>query len=374
MNSEASITRIRLCLLEDSASDARLIQYNLQKTFGSALHLEMFPRLEALLQYLASEPDVDLIISDLGLPDSNGLETVERLVERVPDVPIVVMTGSADEEQALEAINIGAQDYLYKDHMDRRLLGRIIRYAIERNKLVRRVRESETQVRSIVATTLDGMLILTGGGEAAFANPVAEELTELLGRERLMDRLSDPASLTEGQTLPVSGGDGPERRIEIRVVPTRWEGEAAWLVILRDMTLREQAEENRRRAENLQDIQDLAGAIAHEFSQPLQILNHTLEFLEKEVGMQPRIATCKRMSNRIIDLVCHLRNLVVIEKQPYLKDQILDLVASSRHRPDSEADAPEWRDERNGRPEPTKSGAFKPNSATEVAHGQFADR
>ena len=104
MNSEASITRIRLCLLEDSASDARLIQYNLQKTFGSALHLEMFPRLEALLQYLASEPDVDLIISDLGLPDSNGLETVERLVERVPDVPIVVMTGSADEEQALEDV------------------------------------------------------------------------------------------------------------------------------------------------------------------------------------------------------------------------------------------------------------------------------
>src|SRR6185295_19391294 len=73
------------------------------------------------------------IITDLQLPDSQGLDTVKRLLEHAPTIPVVVMTGTyVQEELALEAIRHGAQDYVFKDKLDGSILMRVIRYAIQR--------------------------------------------------------------------------------------------------------------------------------------------------------------------------------------------------------------------------------------------------
>lgn len=79
---------------------------------------------------------VELVLLDLGLPDSNGLDTVKALCGRFPELPVVVMTGTDDEALGLEALKHGAQDYLVKGQFDDRELKRVVRYAIERKELL----------------------------------------------------------------------------------------------------------------------------------------------------------------------------------------------------------------------------------------------
>jgi signal transduction histidine kinase len=78
---------------------------------------------------------VDLILLDLTLPDSSGIETFIRVIEAAPDVPIVVMSGINDVALAIETVQLGAQDYLVKGHVDSHLLVRSIQYALERKRV-----------------------------------------------------------------------------------------------------------------------------------------------------------------------------------------------------------------------------------------------
>ena len=93
--------------------------------------------------------DVDLVLLDLSLPDSQGFDTFARVHAQAPDLPIVVVTGSNDEMLAVQAVQAGAQDYLVKGEIDSGLLSRAMRYAIERKKTeiaLRKARE-ELEVR-----------------------------------------------------------------------------------------------------------------------------------------------------------------------------------------------------------------------------------
>jgi len=78
-----------------------------------------------------------VVLLDLGLPDATGLEGLERIRERLPDIPIVVLTGLDDDSTALEALKKGAQDYLVKGSFEEKLLSRTLQYAIERSRAVR---------------------------------------------------------------------------------------------------------------------------------------------------------------------------------------------------------------------------------------------
>jgi diguanylate cyclase (GGDEF)-like protein len=127
-------TEIRVLLVEDNPGDARLVEILLSEvdSFGS---FEITPaqRLDEALEHLDG-PAFDVILLDLSLPDSSGLETVEVVRTRVPLTPVVVLTGQDDEESALRALQSGAEDYLVKGRGDSELMARSIRYAIERKK------------------------------------------------------------------------------------------------------------------------------------------------------------------------------------------------------------------------------------------------
>ena len=127
-------TEIRVLLVEDNPGDARLVEILLSEadSFG---RFEITPaeRLDEALELLDG-PAFDVILLDLSLPDSSGLETVEVVRTRVPLTPVVVLTGQDDEETALRALQSGAEDYLVKGRGDSELMARSIRYAIERKK------------------------------------------------------------------------------------------------------------------------------------------------------------------------------------------------------------------------------------------------
>src|SRR3989454_3070606 len=102
--------------------------------FGSGeFDLTAVEHLSEAIRFLNENP-IDVILLDLFLQDAAGLETLSRVREAAPEVPVVVLTGLNDEAQALQALKNGAQDYLIKGSVNSRVLIRVIRYAIERKQ------------------------------------------------------------------------------------------------------------------------------------------------------------------------------------------------------------------------------------------------
>jgi signal transduction histidine kinase len=124
---------LQVLLVEDNPGDARLIQEMLREA-GPAYPLHRVDRLVPGLEYLAAN-GADVVLLDLSLPDAQGLDTFRRTRDAAPGVPIVVLSGLADETVAVQAVQEGAQDYLVKGQVDGYLLARAIRYAVERKRL-----------------------------------------------------------------------------------------------------------------------------------------------------------------------------------------------------------------------------------------------
>jgi diguanylate cyclase (GGDEF)-like protein len=122
---------LRVLLVEDSPDDGELVREMLEEVLGSRLELERLERLSDALGHLERSP-VDCVVLDMGLPDAQGLESVRRIQATSGNVPIVILSGSDDEETAAQAVHEGAQDYLMKGQVDGHLLSRAIRYAIQR--------------------------------------------------------------------------------------------------------------------------------------------------------------------------------------------------------------------------------------------------
>ncbi|MEH2260427.1 hybrid sensor histidine kinase/response regulator [Nostoc sp.] len=157
---------IHILLVEDSASDAYLLRrmfLNLDQEQWQMLHVERLSEaIEASRENSAStlnnsqiesrkQRRFDLVLLDLGLPDSIGLDTLKEFRAEVPDIPVVVLTGVDDEDLALQALAEGAQDYLVKDQITIQRLVRAIRYAIERSEILNQLCESEERTRQALA-------------------------------------------------------------------------------------------------------------------------------------------------------------------------------------------------------------------------------
>ena len=167
---------------------------------ASRFRLRSSERLGEALRLL-SEAHFDVVLLDLGLPDSQGLDTLRRLRDRNPKVAVVVLTGRDDEELALRALQEGAEDYLVKGEADAGQLRRSIRYAVERGKSEEAFRESEELFRSAfertnVATALTDM-------DHRFLR-VNEALTQMFGysREEMLRLsvadISHPTDMADG--------------------------------------------------------------------------------------------------------------------------------------------------------------------------------
>ncbi len=139
---------IKVLLIEDNEDDAELIRRILLKGISVSIDMERTDRLSSALERLAAEP-FDAVLSDLGLPDSKGIGTFSRIHTKYPDTPIIVLSGLSDEELAIKAVQSGAQDYFVKGHVDGDLLGRSIRYAIERQKLLTQLEKSLKEIKTL---------------------------------------------------------------------------------------------------------------------------------------------------------------------------------------------------------------------------------
>lgn len=255
---------IKVLFIEDNPADARLVKEELRSAGSKTLiQLEWVDRLEEGQQRIAAN-HLDAVLLDLSLPDSQGPDTLQRVLSRAPDTPVIVMTGQEDEETAIKALQAGAQDYLIKGQFDGRLLTRVIQYAIERKQTEKDLRESEERFRLIVQSAPSAMIVVDECCNITLANANAENLfgytaNELLGQpvellvpEYFREVLAHLHQNDLAQPFPIAIGlrrklhglhkDGHEIPLEIGLAPHQSSEGLRVLALINDITERKKAE------------------------------------------------------------------------------------------------------------------------------------
>ncbi len=204
-----------ILLIEDDAADARLVRQALCETEASSIELTHCTSLTDALQRLESEA-TDLILLDLGLPDSSELTAISEIDRKAPQTPIIVLTGMSDGEAALNALRLGAQDHLIKGEFTGEGLLRAARYALERQRTVNLRSDLLQGIAKQLKTPVDALLasvhMLLEGSSESLTERQAQMLARTLGTtetlRRLYDGMLDLARSDEGPLRYVLNGLG----------------------------------------------------------------------------------------------------------------------------------------------------------------------
>lgn len=188
----------KVLLIEDNPGDVRLISVMLAdadaaRSAISTIELVHADRLSTGLKRL-SEGGIDVILLDLSLPESQGLDTLGKVHAQAPDVPMVVLTGLNDVMMAIKAVREGAQDYLIKEQVDGNLLVRSMWYAIERHRIIAELKRTEEELQQYVnelKLTQNVMLereklSIIGQMAAGMAHEIRNPLTSIKGFAQLL--------------------------------------------------------------------------------------------------------------------------------------------------------------------------------------------
>ncbi len=282
--------RHKVLLIEDDADYARLAGTALARSRPDYLNGRRFEvvRADSLstgLERLAAG-GIDIVLLDLTLPDSRGLDTFVKVHKSAPELPVVVLTGIEDDAVVARAVEEGAEDYLVKSHTHRSVLVRAVWHALGRHRLrSRRKQAGETRFRGIIANTADGILIVSRGGTVRFANPAAETMFGRKRNELVGEMFGFPVAAGETAELDIVRRRGERCVVEMRVTETVWRDESVYLASLRDVTERIRAQEALRDSEeNWRSLVENAPNIIMvvDSDGTLKFINHTVSDINPE--------------------------------------------------------------------------------------------
>ncbi|NEX19979.1 response regulator [Thiorhodococcus mannitoliphagus] len=176
---------LRLLVVEDNPADLRLIELILSGSGIDVDAAECLTTAEAQLNQVQGQRGLDLVLLDLGLPDSQELDGLARLLEMAPGLPIVVMTGLDDDRLGFEALSLGAEDFIQKDWLnDAALVQRTLRFAWERNRLRRRLQAAEREREALAMDRIDAGTKLKVSAGAFGLRPLRESDAKLFAEIR----------------------------------------------------------------------------------------------------------------------------------------------------------------------------------------------
>jgi PAS domain S-box-containing protein len=192
---------MRILIVEDNPDDLLIAREALEDAGAGGVDIAQAGTLAEGAEQVAAEP-FDVVLLDLGLPDASGLEALTRFRALAGGVPVVVLTGQDDEARALQAMNLGAQDYVVKGENSGRQLLRKLRLAVERQRLLDEVADARSMLRGVLESAPGAFLVLGVPGfeivnaSRAYLRATRTTLEEIAGRgifEAFPDDPSDEA-------------------------------------------------------------------------------------------------------------------------------------------------------------------------------------
>jgi PAS domain S-box-containing protein len=318
----------KVLLIEDDPFYAQALK-DLMTAHKELFELELADGLTSGLKRL-SEGEIDLVLLDLSLPDSDGMVTVRRVCDHSPQIPVIVLTACDDEEIGLQAVQSGAQDYLVKDQIDFPLLRRAMRYAIERKRGELALRESQTKLQLIADSTPE-IIALFDLNERKLAY-VNRQVQKILGyspeqlQQTPLSSLAHPDDLAKLAEIyrgmeSLKLGEVIEAVYRVRHANGEWRWLSSEITVLlhseengvlqalgatRDITEKKRLEDQFLRMQRLESIGALASGIAHDLNNwlaPIMLSLHTLQQRFTDANSQKWLSLIRKSAERSRDLI-----------------------------------------------------------------------
>lgn len=329
--------KLAVLLIEDDIDYASLLHLRLARVQSrmtrlpqvQITHVHSMTDAEEILK----DTKFDLVLLDLSLPDCQGLEGLARLKKNHLYLSIVVLTVTDDEEVAMAAIQLGAQDYLVKDEINVSLLIRAMRHAVKRtdmlsmleSKHIAELQASEENLRAVVTQLGDGIAVIGSNTMVEFVNPA---LLELLGK-READMMGKPfgfpIKVNQTTEIELHSLEGETRILELRVSAVLWHGTDALLVVARDISVQKRGaramEQYARELEvRNEDLNAFAHTVAHNLKAPLTHVILAADLLELNIGTMneecsPYVKTVVNYGRKMTDIIDELLLLAEVRSR-----------------------------------------------------------
>ena len=338
--------RLKFLMIEDNLGDSRLFHEMLKEIENFEFELHISETLNDGLKILNSS--YDLVFLDLSLPDSTGLQTVKTFFNHTKKIPVVVLTGTNDNQLASQIVALGAQDYLDKGKFDIYAIKRVIKYSLERHRLLQKIISQSNLTRMFMDNLpCIALLLKPNTREVIISNKMAKEHGIEIGKP-CYETWFGFEKPCEWCLAPLALETKDVQTAEINLLEfngTVWE--ASWIPIQEDLymhyafdiTEKKQAQEKlkemnekleqlvEKRTKNLKKAKDklvrheklallgkLAGSVGHELRNPLSVLNNSIYYLNMKCNhadekfnkhlniMQDEINRAKRIINDLLGL------------------------------------------------------------------------
>ena len=341
-------TPVRILLVEDTPSDAELACREIQKTVPDC----QFRRVETRDQFLEAlesfEPD--LIVSDYSMPRFDGLAALRLTIQHAPQTPLIILTGSLNEDTAVECMRAGASNYVIKEQIKR--LGQSVLHALEEGRLRKArleaeqaLRRSEERFRSLIENAQDLIIVLDAQGIILFQSPSVRRGLGLTGPPAVRPCVFEwvhPEDAPQARSLLSRAFAEPDRAVtaeyRVRHADGSWrllesigkclvgDQPPAVVVNSREITARRQLEAQLRQAQKMEAIGQLAGGVAHDFNNILTVILGNAELLRQTEDLPaddtPLVHQIIEGAERAAGLT---RQLLLFSRKQTMREVCLDL-------------------------------------------------
>lgn len=317
---------IKVLLVEDDEDDYIIFKDILKDILINSYSLTWVSSYEKAREQVHRN-EHDIYFFDYLLGAKTGLDLLQECVDAGVDSPVIILTGLGNQQTDLMAMQLGAVDYLVKDDLSVEKLERSIRYCIEQNKMLRRLKSSETKFRSIFENSHDVIYLSDKDGKFVDINESAERLfgfsrSELLDMN-IADLYEDNREFEKyisqirqnghysGFEIVLLDKERNKKYCTLTANTQRTDENANvyFQGIIHDLTMRKKAERDIIAAEKLAIASKIARTLAHEVRNPLTNINLSVEQLEEDItdeNYKPYLDIIKRNSKRINNLVTEL--------------------------------------------------------------------